>query len=166
MPFAAEIVRSWRQPRAVLRRRLAGPAREDRALACLLAACAVMFLARWPALARAAAEDPSVPLEARLGGALLAIVFLAPLLFYALAAVSHLLARGFGGQGSFYRARVALFWALLAVSPAMLLQALAAPVLVDLTGGAGGVVLGLAILLAFLAIWGAGLRVAEFERDG
>ena len=36
------------------------------------AACALLFVAQWPVHARAAFYDPAMPLEARLGGALLA----------------------------------------------------------------------------------------------
>jgi len=42
-----------------------GP-REDRALATLLGACVILFIAQWPFHARAAYLDPSIPLEARL----------------------------------------------------------------------------------------------------
>jgi hypothetical protein len=46
--------------------------------------------------------------------------------WYLLAALSRLLAKLLGGQGSHYRARMALFAALLTVTPAMLLQGLVA----------------------------------------
>ncbi len=59
-----------------------------------------------------------------MGGALMATLFLLPPLAYLLAAISHLVARAFGGKGTGYGARVALFWSLLAVSPLMLLQGL------------------------------------------
>ena len=48
---------------------------EPALLALLLGTMAVYFVAQWPAHARAAALDPSVPLQARLGGALLATLF-------------------------------------------------------------------------------------------
>ncbi len=59
-----------------------------------------------------------------MGGALMATLFLLPPLAYALAAISHLVARALGGRGTGYGARMALFWSLLAVSPLMLLQGL------------------------------------------
>jgi hypothetical protein len=49
-----------------------------------------------------------------------------PLLAYGLALISHGIARLMGGKGSGFGARLALFWALLAVAPAMLLQGLTA----------------------------------------
>ncbi|WP_126978586.1 YIP1 family protein [Frigidibacter oleivorans] len=161
MPVTTDILASWRRPRAVMRRHLAAGVREDRALGYLMLAMGVIFVAQWPRLSREAFFAPEVPFEARLSGALLAIVFLAPLFFYALAAVAHLAARAAGGRGSFFGARMALFWALLAVSPAMLLQGLVAGFIGP---GPAQTVVGLAVLAAFLMIWGAGLWAAEFER--
>ncbi|MGF6859959.1 ABC-type multidrug transport system permease subunit [Rhodobacteraceae bacterium MBR-64] len=162
MSVTRDILRAWRAPRAVMRGHLRAGVREDRALAFLMAACLLLFVARWPGEARAAYLDPSVPLNARLAGALLGLLFLAPLIFYALGAVSHLVARLFGGRGSFYSARLALFWSLLAVSPLALVQGLLAGFL-----GAGVALTtsGVAILVAFLVIWGASLYEAEQDRS-
>lgn len=160
MSITRDILASWRRPRQVMRRHLGAGPREDRPLIFVMAACAVIFVAQWPRLAREAYLAPEVPLQARLAGALLAIVFLAPLVFYALAALVHLVLRLVGGRGSFHGARLALFWALLAVSPAMLLQGLVAGFIGP---GPAQTAVGLVVLVAFLAIWGACLRVAEFE---
>ncbi len=126
MTITADILRSWRHPRAVIRSKLAAGEREDRALAVLMAASLLLFVAQWPGLSRAAFLDPGTPLEARLGGALMACLFIVPLLAYGLALISHGIARLMGGKGSGFGARLALFWALLAVAPAMLLQGLTA----------------------------------------
>ena len=112
--------------REVLRRKLAGGAREDRALATLFGACLLIFVAQWPGLSRAAHLEPEIPLDARLGGALMAWLFIAPLAAYVIAAVSHAVARLLGGRGSWFGARLALFWALLAASPLWLLNGLVA----------------------------------------
>ena len=126
MTITVDILRSWRHPRAVIREKLAAGEREDRALAVLMAASLFLFVAQWPSLSRAAFLDPTTPLEARLGGALLACLFILPLLAYGLALISHLIARSIGGSGTGFGARLALFWAMLAISPAMLLQGLTA----------------------------------------
>jgi hypothetical protein len=126
MTITTDILRSWRRPRTVIREKLAAGEREDRALAVLMGASLLLFVAQWPSLSRAAFLDPTTPLEARLGGALLACLFILPLLAYGIAAISHLIARALGGKGTGFGARLALFWAMLAIAPAMLLQGLTA----------------------------------------
>lgn len=163
MSLTQDILRSYRAPRAVLRRRIGPDPREDRALAVLMGACLLLFVAQWPGHARAAHMAPEVPLDARLTGALMGTIFLLPLLAYAVAAASHLLLRLFGGRGTFHGARVALFWAMLAVAPLMLLNGLVRGMIGP---GPAETATGAVAALAFLAIWGAGLRVAEFERGG
>ena len=160
MAIVPNIVRSWRSPRVVMRELLAQGAREDRALATLIAAAIIMFVAQWPMHARAAHLDPAIPLEARLAGAGMGAIFILPLVAYAIAALSHLLARVFGGRGAGWRARMALFWAMLAVSPAVLLRGLVAGFIGP---GPELTLAGAVLAVGFLAIWGAGLRVAEFE---
>jgi hypothetical protein len=158
MAITTDIVESYRRPRAVLRRHLADGGQEGRALAVLMGACLLMFVAQWPVAARQAHLDPSIPLDARMGGALMAMIFMVPLLAYAVAALSHLVARALGGRGSFLAARMALFWSLLTVSPLMLLQGLVH----GLAGpGPGLTLLGLGVLAVFLILWINGLIEAE-----
>lgn len=158
MTITTDILRSWRHPRAVIREKLGAGDREDRALAVLMAASLLLFVAQWPGLSRAAFLDPTTPLEARLGGALLACLFILPLIAYAIALISHLVARAVGGKGSGFGARLALFWAMLAIAPAMLLQGLTAgfvgpsPALTLVQG---------IVLVAFLWIWLSMLAEAE-----
>ncbi len=158
MHITADILRSWRHPRKVMARRLSEGAREDRALAYLMIACIVIFVAQWPRLARDAQIDPSTPLDVRLGGTLFGWLFIAPLVLYAVALLSHLLARMLGGQGNSFAARIALFWSLLAVTPLWLLNGLVAgfygpgPEL-TLTGGIS--------LAVFLVVWISSLIEAE-----
>ncbi|MBK5934264.1 hypothetical protein C8N32_10210 [Rhodovulum imhoffii] len=161
MSLTLEVLSTWRNPRAAMRRQLAAGQREDRAIVYLMVACLLVFVSQWPGLARQAYHDPEIPLDARIGGALMAWMFLAPLIFYGLAAVSHLVSRAFGGQGTWYSARLALFWSLLAVSPVWLLHGLVAGFI-----GAGAA-LGLVatvLAVAFLAIWL--LSLAEAEKIG
>ena len=115
MTVTAEILATYRDPAGPVRRLMASGPREDRSLAMLLAASVLMFVARTPYLARASHLDPSVPLNARLGITLFVMLFVLPLVAYALAFVVHLVLRGLGGQGQSSDARVALFWALLAI---------------------------------------------------
>jgi hypothetical protein len=154
-----DIVEAWRRPRAVLRRHLAQGVREDRALVYLMLACGLIFVGQWPALQRAALADPSTPLDARLGGALLAWVFVAPLVLYLVAALSHLLARALGGRGTGYGARMALFWSLLAASPLWLLYGLVAGMIGP---GPAMTATGMVAFAGFLVLWVAALIEAEW----
>ncbi len=158
MTITSDILRSWRHPRAVIREKLAAGVREDRALAVIMAAGLLLFVAQWPILSRASYMDPATPLQARLGGALMACLFVLPLLAYGFAQITHLIAQVFGGNGSGFGARLSLFWALLAVTPAMLLQGLLAGFL----GQTPAVIaVQLAVLAAFLGIWLSMLYEAE-----
>lgn len=150
MAVTLDMLRSWRDPRGVIRRKLADGPREDRAVATLMGACILVFVAQWPRLSREAFFDPSIPFEARMGGALMGTVFLLPLLLYAVAAVSHLVARALGGKGSWFSARLALFWAMLAVSPLMLLNGLVAGFLGQ---GPALVAVGAVVGIGFLYLW-------------
>ena len=125
MPVAADIVATYRGPRRVMRRLLNMGPREDRALAMLMAGCIIVFVGQWPRLAREA-HLTGQELNPLLGGALMAWIFIAPLLLYALALVTHLISRALGGQGTGYGARMALFWSFLAASPLILLHGLVA----------------------------------------
>ncbi len=161
MSIVARVLRTWRDPRGVMRGHLAAGPREDRALAALLGGCVLLFVAQWPALSRAAFLDPSIPLEARMSGAMMGTLFLAPPIAYALAAVSHLAARVMGGRGTWFGARMALFWSLLAIAPLALLNGLVAGFLGT---GLPATIVGLSVLGAFLFFWISAL--AEAERAG
>jgi hypothetical protein len=150
MAVTSDILQTWRQPRTVIRRMLAAGPNEGKALAILMGACALVFVAQTPRLAREAHLAPEVPLDARLGVTLFALIFMAPLIFYAIAAASHLVARVLGGKGTWYGARLALFWALLAATPATLLHGLAAGLLGPGSATTG---LGLVVGVAFVTLW-------------
>ena len=170
MPVVPDILATWRRPRAVIARKLADGVREDRAIATLMGACGLIFVAQWPGLAREAhltriaaeaagtALDQVPSLQALMGARLLAIVFIAPLVFYLLAAVSHLVARAFGGRGSGFGARLALFWALFCTTPVMLLQGLVGGFI---GAGVSATVVGLLVLAVFVYLWITMLIEAE-----
>lgn len=158
MAVSIEILRSWRNPRAALRRQLASGATEGRALAYLMGACGLIFVAQWPRLAREAELAPEVPLDARLAGALLAIVFVLPLVFYGVAALSHLVARLFGGRGSWFGARLALFWTLLVTVPLFLLRGMVAGMIGP---GPALVATETVVVAGFLIHWLLALAEAE-----
>ncbi|MDE0983147.1 MAG: hypothetical protein OSA52_00630 [Yoonia sp.] len=155
MAVTTDIMRTWRGPRAVMRDLLDQGQREDRALAYLMAACIVIFIAQWPRLSRLAAGFDGTGAEAPELSRLIAYEFLGwlmvwPLMFYVIAAVAHVAAKVFGGQGDWYSARLALFWALLATTPMALLYGLMAGFLGPVTGAN---LVGALWLLSFIVIW-------------
>lgn len=159
MAAVDDILRSYRAPRVVMRAHLARTPSEPRVLTFLMAALVVIFVAQWPRLSRLAFEQPDLPLTGLMVGTGIALVATIPA-FYLLAAVARLVAKVFGGTGSWYGARLALFWAMLAVSPLMLLQGLVAGFIGQ---GAQLVLVSGLTFVAFVLIWGGCLRVAEFE---
>lgn len=125
MSVTTDIVEGWRNPRRVIERHLARPVSEPFAFSLLVAFLGVVFISLWPMLSRQSLLQPEVPMVQRVVAAGLALLASIPF-WYLLAMVSHVLAKILGGQGSHYRARMALFAALLTVTPAMLLQGLVA----------------------------------------
>jgi len=157
MTVSTDLLASWRSPRAGLRRHLARGVSEPFAFTLLLVFLILTFIGQWPVAARDAfiAGEPSA--APRILARALAVLATIPL-WYALAAVSRLIARAFGGKGSWYSARIALFWALATVSPLMLLQGLVAGMI------GSGPALGLVTTLAggaFVWLWLTMLHEAE-----
>lgn len=157
MAVTRNIVATYKGPGRVIKSLLALGQREDRALAYLMAGCLVVFIAQLPRLARQAhLQDED--LNMLMGASLLAWIFIAPLVLYLLAGATHLLAKAFRGNGSHYGARLALFWALLAASPLMLLNGLVAGFIGP---GIELQLVGLAWFTAFGWFWVGGLIAAE-----
>ena len=163
MSVSRDILRSWRQPRAVVSRLLAQGVREDRAIVFLMLACGLIFLGQWPRMMRLAQESDEVPLQAMLGATLLGWMFIAPLLLYLLAGLILLGMRAFRVPVAGYPVRLALFWALLAASPAWMLHGM---VLGALGPGVVASAVGLVALAAFFWILGGGLGAATLEAGG
>ena len=160
MAATRDIVASYRNPAAVVRRLLAQGTREDRNLIYLMVACLIFFVAQTPRLAREA-HVKGTDLDMLLGATLLAWLFIAPLIFYMLAAGTEIVLKVLHGKPSGFSTRLALFWALLASSPLVLLH--------GLTAGFVGTgielqIVGLIWLLVFLWFWVSGLAVAYRSR--
>ncbi|MBQ1202535.1 MAG: hypothetical protein IIX61_01790 [Loktanella sp.] len=164
MPVTSDIVRTWRAPRAVMRDILAQGRREDRAIAYLLIACFLIFVAQLPRLSRLAtgfdlAPGAEIPAMDRLVAyEFLAWLMVWPLFLYFLAAIVHLIARAIGGKGSMYSARIALFWTMLATSPAILLHGMTRGLIGP---GIEANIVGAVWLAAFVIIWFQSMREAE-----
>ena len=160
MSIALDIVRTYRTPREVVRRRIGATEREDRALAILMGACFLIFVAQWPRLSREAFVDPSVELNALMAGALFGWVLVAPLFFYCLALVVHWILRLLGRGSTGYKSRIALFWALLAAAPMWLLSGLLNGFAADSPGTS---LIGIVALGAFVVFWASG--VLEISKE-
>jgi hypothetical protein len=157
MSITTDIVEGWVRPKQVIRRHLARGVSEPFAFSLLVAFLVMAFIALWPLLSRQSLMQPEVPMVQRLVAAGLALLASIPV-WYGVAALSHWIARALGGQGDHYRARLALFAALVAVSPAMLLQGLVAGMI-----GQGAQLLLVQLLVAagFSWIWISMIFVAE-----
>lgn len=149
MPVTSDIAASYRRPRAVMRGLLALPVNEGRALAIAMAGCVVVFIGQWPRLAREA-HMTGQELNSLLAGALFAWVFIMPLVLYVLSALSLVVLKLSGARTSGYRCRLALFWAVLAASPLILLIGLVAGFVGP---GAGLQLVGLLWLVIFMWFW-------------
>lgn len=157
MTVSTDMVATWRRPREILRRLLARGQSEPFAFSLLLVFLALAFIGQWPVAAREAflADEPSA--LPRILARALAVLATIPF-WYLLAALSRLVARALGGQGTWYGARIALFWALAAVGPLMLLQGLVAGMI-----GPGPALSAVTLVVgvAFLWLWSTLLHEAE-----
>ena len=130
---------------------------EPWAFALLVSFMIVAFVAQWPGASRASFDDPGRPISAQLLAIGLGILAFIPV-WYLLAALSHWISKAMGGQGDHYGARLALFWALVTVSPLMLLLGLVKGMI-----GPGPGLSAITILtgVAFLSFWILNLIEAE-----
>ena len=158
------IGRGWRDPRGAMAAEVGRGLSEARALVHLMLACGVFFVASLPnAVREARALAIADPVEGAVAAHLFGYLALAPLVAYGLAAVVHLVARGFGARGGFRAARAALFWSLLMAAPLALLLALAG-VAVEVAAPALATLLdwlGVGALAFWLWLFAASLAEAE-----
>lgn len=153
MSVVADMLASYRGPHKVVARHLAMGPREDRALAILMAGCVLLFVSSWPYNARLAHLEGR-ELGPLIGGALFGLLFIAPLAFYLMASVMALVLRFLGWKGGAFAARFALFWALFASSPLLLLHGVTKGYL---GAGTEAQIVGFFWLTAFLWFWISGL---------
>jgi len=164
MSISNDVLRAWVRPRAVMRRFLDAGEKENRALAILMAGCLLIFVGQWPRLVRLS-EGIDLPaggevqeLSQLIAYSLVSWLIVWPLIFYIFAGITRIAARAFKGNGTGYGARLALFWAVLASSPAALLYGL----LAGFNGATVGTqAVGAIWLAGFVWIWLQSLRESE-----
>lgn len=151
--IAPRVLASWRRPGQVVRG--LSPMSEGAMLAVLMGAMLVFLIAQAPGHARAAALDPAVPMAGRMAGALTAVLLMMPLVAYVVASLVALASRLTRWRLAAEDSRLALFWALLAISPAMLLAGLVEGLIGP---GPALTITRLIAGIGFLFIWGSGIR--------
>ncbi len=160
MSLTTDMRQSWTGHRSVVRRHLARGRSEPFVFTFLFVFMVLAFVAQYPRAARVALETPQTPLAPQMLG--LALGLLATLPFwYGLAAISHLIARALGAQSTWYGARLALFYSLVAASPLVLLQGLVVGII-----GAGmqSFLVGILAMTAFVVFWA--LALVEVSTGG
>ncbi|MEM1274772.1 MAG: YIP1 family protein [Pseudomonadota bacterium] len=184
MAVTTDIVRSYRRPRHVFAGQLAQGSKERIALAYLALAMILGLVSQLPSVSRRAnvsdpeleaairaeagnvrqIEDMTVPenmidakFEAFLSAELMVWLFILPLIFYGLSALSVWIVRLCRGQVAGVDARLALFWALVVATPLKLLHGL---VYGMIGPGAALTAVGFLWCVIFLWNWSANLREA------
>lgn len=181
MSVTTDIFKAWVKPHAVMKRRFAQDPDEKIAFVYLAVFSVLGFVSALPGLVRQSREidpeqqrlmmeeaaerglaipaDPTTAtFESLFSGALMGWIFIVPLFLYIVAVFSRLIAKILGGRGTGLRARVALFWSALAITPVMLLLGLT-------TGfvgpGPAQLIVSTVLLSGFIWIWLNSLYVAE-----
>lgn len=122
MQLFRDILETYWQPGIVIWRKQAAGLRESQLLAWLMGASLISFFVRLPGLVSMHGnENLAEPLTTLVGATMAATLVFGPLFLYAIAALSHLVARAFGGQGDWQSGRLALFWTILALQPLVIL---------------------------------------------
>ena len=123
MSIVQDIITTYRKPQQVFAGLLDGVVSESRSLAILMGGCVGTFVSSWPALARQAHLE-SKDVTDLMGGALLAWVFIMPLVFYVLAMMLWGIQRVLMGRARMDQMRIVLFWSFFASLPFMFLHGL------------------------------------------
>jgi hypothetical protein len=118
------VARFYHDPRGSMRAMLESGPREARLLAYAMIAVVLLLAER--ILSLMAAAGPGTDLTARVTEQAVSLLFFLPLAYCMLAALGTMIARAFGGTGSWFQGRAAFFWAALVSAPIMLVSGVAA----------------------------------------
>jgi len=126
MSVWARLRLSYKDMRATTRALIEEEPTEPRLLFFVLLADIIFFLSMGvrTVVSPSAVVEQSLPLPAAMGGMLVGILLLRTTMMYVLAAVTCIISRMLGGQGSFKDTRCGVFWASLVATPVGVLGAL------------------------------------------
>ena len=159
-----EIRAAWSDLRGSIRAKRAQGAEESQLLFYVFLASTVGFITGLPsAVIQAQGLTEEGALTGVIFGRFFAAVFIAPLFFYGLAALSRGICRIFGGKGQYREARLGLFWALVVTIPVMIANGLAVAVLADAPMLLNAV--SLALTAVFLWVWAVFIAEIEYFRS-
>lgn len=159
--FVADIVGAYGGLRASMRNQIERGNDEPRLMAYLAFGCFVIFLSFLP---RLLATDLSGTDQSIAAGIIIwffVVMFFAPLMLYGIAAISHMIAKGFGAKGPYQNARHAIAWMLVVLSPALIVKAMLSSVFITLEVPLALSILNAVLALIVLRIWGAFLAECE-----
>jgi hypothetical protein len=120
MAVSTDILRTWRDPRVVMRQLLSMGPREDQAILYVMAGCLLIFVAQWPRLVRVSAITGD-ELDRLIAYEFMAWLIVWPLILYALASLIGGLLWVVRRPVPGHAVRLALFWSFLAASPMALI---------------------------------------------
>lgn len=160
--FVGEILASYGDLRGSIRRQIEFRPREATITAYIMFGCFAIFLGFLP---RLFATDLSSEQDQSLAAGVIVwffiVMFFLPLGFYGLSALSHLIAKQRGGQGSYYNARVVFGWTVVVLTPLILLKAVIGSALMQ---GAPTFLPALNLGLLVISIWIWSCFHAESEK--
>lgn len=160
------LLTAWNDLRGSMRWLLSRDPREGTLLAMAMASGVIAFLGRAGALwlSPEAAELGEAALRGRLQNELAAALFFRTLMLYLVAGLAGLVARAFGGHGSWKASRAATFWAALLAAPVLAAGELLAAPLPPLAALAAAVLAQLAFAWAFAACFAEAHGFASVPR--
>lgn len=125
MTLSGQVFNAYRGFGKSMHAQMALNPREEKLLFYVVLASLLGFVSQVPSILTevATTTNTEMTITNQIGTKFATSMFFGPLMYYGLAALAHVIAKMFGGKGSFTDARLAFFWSLLVFSPMLLLLA-------------------------------------------